>query len=381
MNRFLSAILVILFFLVSGCDSPSPIAPSGGVVKVGFIGPRQGSDLAQGQDTLEGVLAAQAILPLLNNGDRIEVIAEDSGDDPAATRRAMQKLVQEDGVTVLLLGLDSERLLQVSQFAESLQTPAIALIATHPDIVSGSAYINQLCFNDDTQGTVAAIFVRDELLIKRAAVIVDPGEPHSKYLQVAFEKKFSNIGGVLTGSHAVTEMDEVLLRHLQARETELLYLPVSSQTVLQVRSILEEIDWSPEIMAGDGLLASVLGKFPGQAGNIEGIYATDLFSDRGDFVRHRRLGRAAEASFDDLFDSEENTFTGLGVEGYAIVVHAMNQCQPETDRQCINMAIRSIENFEGTMAKISIDSSGRATRPVYVNTIENGLLTSVVKVY
>jgi hypothetical protein len=59
----------------------------------------------------------------------------------------------------------------------------------------------------------------------------------------------------------------------------------------------------------------------------------------------------------------------------------MNQCQPETDRQCINMAIRSIENFEGTMAKISIDSSGRATRPVYVNTIENGLLDSVVKVY
>ena len=45
------------------------------------------------------------------------------------------------------------------------------------------------------------------------------------------------------------------------------------------------------------------------------------------------------------------------------------------------MAIRSIENFEGIMAKISIDASGRATRPVYVNTIKNGLLDSVVKVY
>ena len=381
MNRFLSAMLVTLIFLVSGCDSPSPIVPSGEVVKVGFIGPRQGPDLSQGQDTLQGVLAAQAILPLLNNGDRIEVITEDSGDDPAATRRAMHKLVQEDEVSVLLLGLDSERLLQVSQFAESLQTPAIALIATHPDIVSGSAYINQLCFDDDIQGTVAAIFVRDELLIKRAAVIVDPGEPHSKYLQVAFEKKFSDTGGVLTGSHTVTKVDEVLLRHLQARETELLYLPVSAQTVLQVLSILDEIDWSPEIMAGDGLLASVLGKFPEQTGDIEGIYATDLFSDRGDFVRHRSLGQAAEASFDDLFDSEVSTFTDLGVEGYAIVVQAMNQCLPGMDRQCINTAIRSTDNFEGTMAKISIDSSGRATRPVYVNTIESGLLDSVVKVY
>ena len=381
MNRLLSAIFVTLFFLVSGCDGPSPVVPGDGVAKIGFIGPGDGSNLTQGQDTLKGVLSVKAILPMLNNGDRIEVIAEDSGDDPAVTRRAMQKLVQEDAVSVLLLGLDSERLLQVSQFAESLQTPAIALIATHPDIVSGSAYMNQLCFDDDTQGVVAATFVRDELLIKRAAVIADPGEPHSKYLQVAFEKKFSDTGGVLTGSHAVTEVDEVLLRNLQAQETELLYLPVSAQPVLQVQSILDEIDWSPEIMAGDGLLASVIGRFQEQAGNVEGIYATDLFSDRGDFVRHRPLGRAAETSFEDLFDSEESTFTNLGVEGYAIAVHAMNQCLPGTDRQCINRAIRSIENFEGTMAKISIDSSGRAARPVYVNTIENGLLDSVVKVY
>jgi ABC-type branched-subunit amino acid transport system substrate-binding protein len=381
MNRLLHVTLLLLFFLASGCERSSPVEPSGEVVKVGFVGSLQGPEKAQGQDMLEGVLAGQAILPLLSNGDRVEVITEDSGADLSVTQRAMQKLVQEDGVSVLLLGLDSGRLLQLSQFIESLQTPAIALIATHPGIVVGSTYINQLCFDDETQGMVAALFVRDELLIKRAAVVVDPGDPHSKYLQVAFEKKFAGTGGVLTGSHALSEMNESLLRHLQTMKTDLLYLPVAAQSVLQVRSILEDIDWSPEIMAGDGLLAGVLGKFPEQADEIEGIYATDLFSDRGDFVRHRRLGREAGASFDDLFDGEENTFTGLGVEGYAILVHAMNQCLPATDRQCINTEIRSTENFAGTMAKISIDTNGRAKRPVYVNTIKNGLLDSVVKVY
>lgn len=381
MSRLLPTILWSLFILVSGCDRTSPVAPSGEVVKVGFIGPRQGPDMARGQDVLEGVLAAQATLPLLSNGDRIEVIVEDGGNDPAVTQQAMQKLVQEDGVSVLLLGLDSESILQVSQFVESLQTPAIALIATHPDVVSGSANISQLCFDDEMQGTVAALFVRDELLIKRAAVIADPGQPHSKYLQTAFEKKFSDTGGVLTGSVAVSEVGEELLRHLQARETELLYLPVSAHTVLEVQSILNEIDWSPEIMATDGLLASILGKFPEQAGDIEGIYATDVFSNQGDFIRYRRLGRAVEASYDDMFDGEKNTYTGLGVEGYAIAVHAMNQCLTAMEHQCINTAIRSTEYFEGTMARISIGTNGRATRPVYVNTIKNGLLDSVVKVY
>ena len=379
MHRFLLALLLSLILLTTGCDRSSPVMPSGQVVKIGFLGPRHGSD--QGQDTLEGVLAAQAILPLLKNGDRVEVIAGDSGNDPAAIRRAMQKLVEEDGVSLLLLGLDSQSLMPVTQFVDSLKTPAIALIATYPDIVSGSAYINQLCFDDDTQGAVAALFVRDELLIKRAAVIVDPDDPHSQRLQAAFEKKFTATGGVLTGSHAVTETGAVLLQHLQAQETELLYLPLSAQSLLQVHATLVEMDWSPEIMTVDGLLASVLGQFPGQAGDIDGIYATDLFSESGDFVRHKRLGRAAEASFDKLFDGEANTFTALGVEGYAIVVHAMNQCLPVPDRQCINTAIRSTDNFEGIMSKISIDKDGRATRPVYVNTVKNGLLESVVKVY
>ena len=381
MKRFLPALLLPLILLTAGCDRSSPITPSGKVVKIGFIGPHHGSDQDQGQNTLKGVRAGQTIIPLLKNGDRIEVIAEDSGNDPAATRRAMQKLVQDEGVSALLLGLNSQSLLQVMQFAESLQTPIIALTATHPDIVSGSTFINQLCFNDDTQGAVAALFVRDELLIKRAAVIVDPGDPHSKQLQTAFEKKFTATSGILTGSHPVTEMDKELLLHLQAQETELLYLPISAQSLLQEQSTLEEMNWSPKIMAVDGLLASVLGQFPEQAGNIDGIYATDVFSDSGDFVRHKRLGRAVEASFDGLFEGEKNTFTGLGVEGYAIVLYAMNQCLPAPDRQCINTAIRSTRNFEGTMSKISIDSSGRASRPVYVNTVENGLLDSVVKVY
>lgn len=381
MKYLVFALLLPVVCLLSGCDRLPRIEPSGAVIKVGFVGPQQGVDQALGLEALEGVLAAQVILPLLNNGDRVEVISEDSGNDPDVTRQAMQKLVHEEGVSVLLLGLGSDELLQVLQYTESLQTPVIALIATHPGIVSDSTYISQLCFDDSTQGVVAALFVRDELLINRAAVIFDPADPHSIHLKMAFEQKFTDTGGVLTGTHTVSELDEVLLRHLQARETTLLYLPLPAQSVLQVQSLIRELDWTPEVMAGDSLLASVLSKFPERAGEIDGIYATDLFSDRGDFVKHRRLGRAAEVSFDDLFDGEENTLTRLGVEGYAIAVHAINQCLPKPDRQCINTAIRSTKDFEGTMAKISIDENGKASRPVYVNTISNGLLDSVVKVY
>lgn len=381
MKRWRAVLLIPVVILIAGCENPAPPAQGDGEVKIGFIGPVKGADQAQGQDTLEGAQAAQAVLPRLDNGDTVSIIVEEGNGDPEVIRQAMRKLVQVDGVTALLLGLDSELMLQIAPFVETLGIPAIALIATHPGIVRDSSYISQLCFDDETQGLVAALFVRDELLIKRAAVFFDDGDPHSRALAQAFEAKFSASSGNLTVSSTINDITPETLGRLQAADTELLYLPIHAKHLLQAKAMLEEMDWSPEIMAGDGLLASVLGRYPEQADKLEGIYATDLFSDSGDFVRHRRLGKKAAAAFENRFDSEATTFTDLGVEGYAIVLNAMNQCATPGDRACVNEKIRSTVNFEGIMARITIDSNGRASRPVYVNTIENGALDSVVKVY
>lgn len=381
MNRLLLILLLPLLLVAHGCERAEPVRQSGAVVKVGFVGPQQDPAVAHGEDALEGVMTAHSLQPLLANGDRLEIVTADSGREPDATRAAIHGLVDEHGVVALLLGLDSETLLDVAAFADSLETPTIALIASHPDVIAGAEYISQLPFDDTTQATVAALFVRDELLIKRAAIIANFDNPHSRYLKETFERKFIATGGELTGSHAVSEISDALLRHLEAKGTDLLYLPLSARAALEVITVMGEIGWYPEIITSDGLLASMLGEFPDRVDELEGVYATDLFSDTGEFVKHRRLGRQAEVSFSELFDSRENTFTGLGVEGYALLVNAMNRCGLSDDRECINTAIRSTRHFEGTMAKISIDEHGRAYRPVYVNTIKDGYLESVVKVY
>ena len=326
MNRLLLILLLPLLLAAHGCDREAPVVPSGTVVKVGFIGPQTGSDFVYGEDALQGVMTAHSLQPLLANGDRVEIIQAHSGHDVPAAQAAMRGLVDEDGVVAILLAMDSESLLEVAGFVDTLETPAIALIASHPDVVEGSGYIAQLPFDDATQSTVAALFVRDELLIKRAAVIADFDNPHSRYLKETFEQKFTSTGGELTGSHAVTEISDALLRHLEAIDTELLYLPLSARETLEVTSLLGEIGWNPIMITSDGLLASMLGEFPGRVDELEGMYATDLFSDTGEFVKHRRLGRRAEVSFTELFDGQENTFTGLGVVGYALLVHAMNRC-------------------------------------------------------
>lgn len=381
MSRILS-LLLLLLVCITGCENPSTIKPSGKIVKVGFVGQYYELDAVRGEDALEGILVARKVYPLLDNGDRIEIIAaEDNGNDAEKIRKAMQKLVQVDGVSALLLGLDSDNLLRVAEYAESLKTPMLALIATHPDVISRSEYISQLCFDDSLQGSVAALFVRDELLIDRAAIFIENDDPYSRYLGESFQSKFIATGGQLVGLHDVSEISQEWLRDLQEKGADILYLPISPQYALKVLSIMRKLEWSPEIMTSDGLVAGVMDAFPDQVEYLEGVYATELFTEKGEFVKVKSPGQKTSVSFNELFDGKETTFTRLGVEGYAVLIHAMNLCESPTDKVCVNRNIRSTEQFEGTQSRISIDENGKATRPVFINTVENGALKSVVKVY
>jgi branched-chain amino acid transport system substrate-binding protein len=71
----------------------------------------------------------------------------------------------------------------------------------------------------------------------------------------------------------------------------------------------------------------------------------------------------------------------MGLEGFSLLLEAMNRCDDPADRGCINRQIRSTTEFEGLMGKISIDSTGKAHRPVIINAIKNTHLKYIVKVY
>ena len=101
MNRPLFIILLPLLLAAHGCDMEAPVMPSGSVVKVGFIGPQTGSDFVYGEDTLQGVMTAHTLQPLLANGDRVEIIQASSGHDAASIQAAMRGLVDEDGVVAV----------------------------------------------------------------------------------------------------------------------------------------------------------------------------------------------------------------------------------------------------------------------------------------
>ena len=374
---------VFLLFLAGGCEREPEIQPSGRTIKLGVIGPFMGDDQAKGVDGVEGLKTAMQLEPLLDNGDKIELVIEDDQNQPELTIRAMNKLVTEDKVSAIVLMSSSKSALAVRSLANEAKIPVLAMLATHPDVTLNNDYISQLCFDDNSQGAVAALFVMDELLLERAAVFTNPDSQHSTALTAEFIRKFQSVGGVVTDTVLLNEEGDYIkkLQMLQEKGTDLLYLPVKAKELIVIEKATREIGWHPAIMGSDGLLATVVSEYSDDVSLLEGIYAIDFFASDDKGVQKSSKSKKIAKLYGAHHKDEATSYTALGVESYLVLHNAMNRCQAPDDRLCINRMLRDTKNLEALVGKISILENGKANRPLIVNTIRDGVLRFVVKVY
>lgn len=380
MRKLYTFLLVTMAFLLWSCDPvPPPITPSGNSVKVGVIGSFSGNDSHMGESGLRGIKTALAIQPLLGNGDKVELVIRDDASSPASIEQIVKELVAEQVAAVFLLSR-SEIALKLSSSIEALTLPVIATIATHPDLTSGNDQLIQLSFDDNFQGTVAAMFARDELLAERAAVFSQPASPHSRHLAETFIKTFKDTGGKLV---AHTKLDETpvdlsaTLEWLKQQKTDILYIPVETKTVINLEQTAESIGWAPQSIGSDGLLSHFLLTQKEHINLIDGIMATDVYSTE---MLVTETGKKAIAAYDSLFKETGTTFAALGIEGMTLLTKAMNTCSEPADSQCLVDTLQSGITFEGFMTSITITTDGKAVRPVYINGIQGHRLTFIAKV-
>ncbi|MGD9045866.1 MAG: ABC transporter substrate-binding protein [Desulfobacterales bacterium] len=380
-NLIYFSILFSLVFWLDGCDQKPVIQPSGKTVKIGIIGPFSGPVLAYGTEGLRGMETARQLQPYLQNGDRVELVAEDDKNDPALTVELLKKLVETHSVSAIVTFSSSKPVLAMAKIADKYKTPILAALATHPDVTKDNTFISQLGFDDDFQGIVAALFVRDDLLIDTVAAFNNPTSVYSSHLAAEFERKFKSIGGEITDSISLTEETTELpeiIKGVYDHQPELLYLPISVKDVIRVVREVRKLDWKPEMMGGDGLISTMLAQHKEDIDLVEGMLASDFFAHGMPLTP---FGERARKKYMENYEETRTSYAALGVEGYAILADAINRCSDPADRDCINRQIRSTTNFTGIIGNITIGSNGKAKRPLVINSIQGGRLKFIFKVY
>ena len=159
---------------------------------------------------------------------------------------------------------------------------------------------------------------------------------------------------------------------------ELLYLPISGSKVIEVIKISQKMGWSPKKLGSDGLLANVRQQHSDALTYLDGLLTIDIYTEQKTLSP---LHRKAKKAYRKLYGDSASTFVAAGAEGLAILIDAINRCDDSGNRECFNTMLRSTENFEGLMGIVSIGPDGKAIRSLIVNTIKNGKMKFVVKVY
>jgi branched-chain amino acid transport system substrate-binding protein len=371
------SMLIFFVFWLGGCDQKPAIELSGKTIKVGVIAPLSGAFLAYGKEGLKGMQTAMQLQPYLQNGSRIEMIVENDKNDPALTVKLLKKLVEKDKASAIIAFSGSNPVLEMAKIADEYKTPVLAALATHPDITKHNEYISQLCSDNDFQGIVAALFVRDELLIDKAAVFRNPNSAYSSHLASEFENKFKSIGGEITDKISLTEETGDLskaIKNAQDNTPELLYLPLSAKDVVRIIREVRKLGWNPQIMGSDGLISTMLAQHKEELGLVDGMLAIDFFAHGMPLTSFGKKAR-------ENFRGAPTVFAGLGVEAHSILLNAMDRCSDLANRECINKEIRSTTNFIGIMGNITIGPNGKAQRPLCINSIKRGRSKFIVKVY
>ena len=385
MVRFKALILLIILSILSvaGCNSHRrSTPPSGRVVKVGVIGPMNGTKAALGEDGIRGMKTALKMQPLLSNGDAIKLVVADDHNDPKVAVQQFKRLVTQEKVTAVLLLSTSPPALAINPLADKYRVPVIAILATHPDVAKGTRFVSQLCFDNVFQGKVAALFTRDELLDSTAAVFQDPGNAYSTSLAREFIKEFQSIDGTITNLVNITNSTDLqnVMEEIEAHGPDILYMPIDVNEVISIIEIAHEMDWNPQYMSADGLIAEVLySKDKDDLMRVlDGLMAIDFYSST---IAPTRFGRKARRVYRSLYHQRMTSFSALALEAVKVLQNAMNRCKNPRNRICVNRMIRRTTNLKGVIGVISITPRGKVQRALVVNKIESGRIKGLVEVY
>jgi len=386
-KQFISLVSFLCLLLAGGCDREVEIQPSGKVIRLGVVGPFSGEHAGKGNNAIEGISVAMQYAPLLNNGDKLELVIEDDQNKPEQTVAAVDRLVNEKHVSAIILMSTSESALEIRSQVNKLEIPVLAMLATHPDVTRDNNYISQLCFDDVFQAGVAALFVMDELLLDTAAVFTNEESQHSSILAAEFIRKYQTVGGKVIDTILVHDDQNYKdkLEFLREKGTRLLYLPVTAKTVIEIQRAATEIGWNPVIMSSDGLAATVFNDYRDVMSLLEGIYAIDFIAQDDKTIDKVLKNASFWKKLDNIYKSQNKdvatTYTALGAESLMLLSNALNRCEDPQDRSCINRMLRNTKNFQGMAGKVSILENGKASRPLVVNAIRDGRLDFIVKVY
>ena len=342
-------------------------------VKVGVVLPLTGPIAAFGQTSKGGLDIAYAQGNKLKNGDTVKLIVLDDRGDKVEAATAVKRLLDKDGVSVILGEVASSNSMAMAPVAEKAKTPMITHASTNPRVTKGKKYVTRACFIDPFQGAVMAKYALDNGM-KNAVVVTDAKQDYSVGLSKAFKKSYAAAGGKVLKTVLINSGDKdfnAQVATIKAANPDIIaftgYYPEAALMVKQARAMGVKAPF----IGADGVGFPELVKIGGK--DAEGFMYTDHFNEA---AASSPEAKAYVEAFHKKYNKPADSMGALAADAYGMILSAMNKCidagKASDDKECINTNLRGTKGYKGITGVININENGDAVKSAVVNAVKDG---------
>jgi branched-chain amino acid transport system substrate-binding protein len=345
-------------------------ADTTGDIPVGVYGALTGDQAAFGTSTVNGVKLAADEINAAGGilGRKIRLVIEDDQGRAEAAASVVTKLITANDVIALIGENSSNQSLAAAPIAQSNGVPMISPSSTNPAVTEKGEYIFRVCFTDPYQGKALASFVRRELKLDTAAILVDKKNDYSVGLAGVFRREFEAAGGKIVGEQSYSGGDSEFrpqLTTIRAAKPQALFIPGFYTEVGQIAIQARDLGLNVPLVGGDGWDSPAVIEIGGKS--IEGSYFSDHYfvGDTRSVVQtfvneyRKRHGRNPEAT------------AALGYDALKIFAEAVRRANG-LDRKAIRDQIAATRDYQGVSGTITMGPDRNPIKPVAMIRIENG---------
>jgi branched-chain amino acid transport system substrate-binding protein len=351
----------------AGGTTPAPTAT--GDIVIGHYGSLTGGQATFGRSTDEGILLAvkeinaAGGLEVAGVKRKVRLISEDTESKAEKAGDVVRKLISKDNVVAVLGEVASSITLEGAPVAQRAKIPTITPSSTNTTVTEVGDYVFRVCFIDPFQGYAGAKFVREQLKLTKAALLVDKSSAYSDQLSKEFAQAFQSMGGTIVASADYTQGEKdfnTRLTALREKGPELIYIPGYYTEVANIAIQARALGMNIPLMGGDGWDSEDLAKNGGAA--IEGTFYTNHYApDNPTPEITAFLKKYGEAYSGKVPDG----LAALGYDAANVLFDAIRRAGT-TEGPKLRDAIAQTKGFVGVTGTITIDANRNAVKPIVV---------------
>lgn len=344
-------------------------------IKIGVMFPLSGDLASIGDEIVNSLtIALDEINENGINGRNVRLIYEDSKCDPREAVNSINKLINIDGVKIVIGEACSGATLAAAPIAKNNQVILFSPFSTSPDLTYAGEYFFRTAPSDAFQGQIIANYAIENN-IKNIGIILEDVD-YTNALNKVFKETYKNFGTILIKEKYRTEESDFrtpLLKIINQNTEAIYVLPQTPKKLALILRQLKEMGYRGRILTTEVADSSEI--LTNYKKEIEGVVFAQARFDPN-------KGKSKE--FLDKYYQRHQTlpktfgsfFFASAYDSLHIISEGIEICKG-VDNDCLREYFYSIENRPSATGYLTINEFGDSEYEYDIKIIRNGVVKNI----